>query len=221
MLTERLTDLKKELVEYGALVESMIEKSMRGLLERDSSTLVRIIEQDELRANQQEIDLDETCTSLIAQFQPAAGDLRAILMISRMNNDLERLADHAVNIAQSSLYLIERPQVKPLIDLPKMSRRAISMLKESINSFINEDEELALKVCEQDNEVDDYRRKILTELINVMTRDPLTIERSLHLLRISSNLERIADLSTNIGEDVIFMVKGRIIKHHQDEAEEA
>lgn len=217
MLGEKITELKKDLIEYAGLVEGMIDKSIKGLLDKKEELLKEVIEKDEPKANQREIVLDEACTSLIAQFQPAAGDLRKILMIYKINNDLERLADHAVNIAQSSLFLIERPQVKPLIDIPEMAKHANSMLRDSLNAFIREDVKLARAVCERDNTVDDFQSQIVRELITYMSSDAKTIERSLHLMRISNNLERIADLSTNICEDVIFMVEGKVIKHHQDE----
>ena len=136
-------------------------------------------------------------------------------MVLKINNDLERLGDHAVNIATSALYLIERPPVDTLIDIPEMAQHTLSMLKDSINSFVKEDAVLCNGVCERDSVVDRLRLKILKELIIVMTEDSATIERALHLDRISKNLERIADLSTNICEDVIFMVEGRVIKHHQ------
>lgn len=217
MLPEKITTLKKELVEYSALVEHMIEKSTQGLLRREKEVLGEVLDKDETKANDFEIELDELCTQLIAQYEPKAKDLRTILMILKMNNDLERMGDHAVNIAESSLFLIERPPVKPLIDIPNMAQTTMRMLKDSISAFINEDAKLARAVCERDDIIDGLRDQILRELITFMSSDPSTIERSLHLMRISRNLERIADLSTNICEDVIFMVEGRVIKHHKDE----
>jgi phosphate transport system protein len=138
-------------------------------------------------------------------------------MVMKMGNDLERIGDHAVNIAESGLYLIERPQVKPFVDIPRMSEVTIKMLKDGIQAFINEDADLAKSVCERDSIVDELRIQILRELITFMVSDATTIERCLHLIRVSGNLERIADLSTNMCEEVIFMVKGRVIKHHFDE----
>jgi phosphate transport system protein len=182
--------------------------------------LLDVMEKDEPKANDWEIALDELCTYTIAQFTPRAKDLRTILMTLRMNNDLERMGDHAVNIAEDSLYLIERPPVKPLIDIPRMAEEATSMTRDSLLSFLREDAALAKRVCERDSIVDGCGKQVLRELITYMTSDPATIERSLHLLNIARNLERIADLSTNIGEDVIFMVEGRIIKHHRDEGQE-
>jgi len=151
-------------------------------------------------------------------YQPEAGNLRTILMILKMNNDLERIGDLAVNISESALFLIERPPVKPLIDIPRMAEEAINMLKNAVDSFINKDTKLAKSVCQKDAVVDNLRNQILRELITYMSSDPSTIERSIHLIRISRSIERIADLSTNICEDVIFITEGKIIKHHKDES---
>ncbi len=213
MFYDRLNKLKEKIVEQGNLVEKMIEKSIRGLLNKDKKLLLEVIEVDEPRTNDVEIEIDEMCINLIARFQPEAKDLRTIMMILKMNNDLERIGDMAVNISESALFLIERPQVKPLIDLPKMAQETIQMLKDSIDSFIREDSKLAQNVCERDDIVDAYRDQILRELITYMISDPTTIERAIHIERISRNLERIADLATNIGEDVVYIVEGKIIKH--------
>jgi phosphate transport system protein len=214
MLGEKIKELRKELIEYATFVENMIDKSINGLLKKDREQLNEVIEKDEPKANYSEIILDERCTGMIAQYQPKAKDLRIILMALRINSDLERVADYAVNISRSALFLIERPQVKPLIDTPRMAEESVKMLKDSISSYINEDSVLAQNVCERDNIVDELGNKILRELITFMAEEPATIERSLHLLKIARSLERIADLSTNICEDVIFMVEGEVIKHH-------
>jgi phosphate transport system protein len=215
MFEERLANLKRELVEYAGLVESMIEKAVKGLLEKEPDLFTEVIEKDEDRANRYEVEIDEMGTALVAQYEPKAKDLRTILMIMKMSNDLERMGDHAVNIAQSGQFLIERPLVKPFIDVPRMSDITIGMLKDSIISFIKEDSALARSVCERDSEVDALRDQLFRELVTYMVADSKTIERALHLTRVAGNLERIADLSTNICEDVIFMVKGQVIKHHQ------
>ncbi len=214
MLESKIIMLRKELIEYAAYVETMIEKSIHGLLERDNKMLTELIEADEPRANEAEVAIEELCISIIAQFQPKAKDLRTVLMMLKINNDLERAADHAVNTAESALFLIDQPQLKPLIDTPRMAHESIDMLKDSITAFINEDSPLAYAVCERDGIVDDLANQILRELITYMVNDPSTIERALHHLKIARNLERIADLSTNICEDVIFMVDGKVIKHH-------
>ncbi len=214
---EKIINLKRELIEYATLVEGMIEKSIKGLLRKEKALLIEVIETDEPKANDLEIKLDEMCTIMVAQYQPKAKVLRTILMILKINNDLERMADHSVNIAERSLLLIERPQLKLLDDIQKLAEVTKSMLSDSINSFVNEDVKLAKEVCERDNVVDESRDKITMRLIDIMCSDCSTIEPSLHLLIIARNLERIADLSTNFAEDVIFMVKGKVIKHQREE----
>ena len=214
MLEEKITDFKRELVGCATLVEHMIEKSTAGLVRRDKAQLESVERVDEPQVNALNNRMDELCTSLIAQYQPRAKDLRVILMMLKMNDVLERMGDHAVNIAQSSLFLLANPLVKPLVDIPEMAALAAQMVRDSITAFINEDGPLAKSVCERDSIIDRLRDKTYNELIEVMSANPSAIEKSLNLLRISRNLERIADLSTNICEDVIFIVEGKIIKHH-------
>ncbi|MGB9595040.1 MAG: phosphate signaling complex protein PhoU, partial [Candidatus Poribacteria bacterium] len=185
MLEERIRNIKRNLIEYAGLVENMIDKALQGLLERELQPLKDVIEKDEIRSNKFELEIDELCLATIAQFQPKARDLRTILMVLRINNDLERIADHAVNVAESSAFLIERPVLKPLIDIPRMSQISVRMLKDSINAFINEDVELAYDVCMRDNNVDELRDQILRELIMYMSSSPNTIERAFQLIRIS------------------------------------
>jgi phosphate transport system protein len=217
VIEEKVNELKKKLITYAELIQGMVEKSIKGLSDKNEALLKQVIEKDEQRANEHEIEIDEMCTTLIVTLQPKAIDLRTILMILKMNNDLERIGDHAVNISQSALRLIEQPLVKPLIDIPRMADEAKQMINDAITSFINKDVQLAKRVCERDNLVDSLRNQIIRELITYMVSDPSTIERALHLLNISKNLERIADLSTNICEDVIFLVEARVIKHHHEE----
>lgn len=217
MMVERIERLKGIIVDYASLIENMIDESIKGLAERNREKLISVIEKDETASNDREIEIEELCVELIAKFQPKAKDLRVVLMILKMNNDLERMGDHAVNIAQSSAFLIERPEVTTLLELPKLSFETKGMLNDSIDAFINEDPSKARRVCERDNIVDALRDKILMELIENMIKDPTNIERDMHLIRITKNLERIADLSTNICEDVIYMVKGKVIKHHLEE----
>ncbi len=213
MLEEKIEELRKTLIGYALLVEKMIDKSIQGLLKINREMLVEVIEISEPKANETEIQIDELCVTLIAQFGPKAKDLRAVLMCLKINNDLERIADHAVNTAESALFLIGHPLVKPLLDIPRMAEVSIEMLKDSLSAFVNEDSELAVSVCDRDQEVDSLASQVLRELITYMIADPATIERSLHLLKIARNLERTADLSTNIAEDVIYMIEGRVIKH--------
>lgn len=214
MLSKKLLQLKGNLIREAKLAENMVEKSINGLVNKDENILKEVIDKDEPLMNRMEIELDELCTNLIALYQPRAVELRTILMILKMNNDLERIGDLAVNISESSLFLIKRPPVKPLIDIPRMAQEAIEMLNSAITSFVEDDPKRAKSICKRDAFVDSLRDQILRELITFMSSDLSTIERSIHLLRISRNLERVADLATNIAEDVIFAVKGEIIKHH-------
>jgi len=220
MLDQEIAELKRRLIEYAGLVENMISKSVEGLVGKDHDLLNEVARRDEPRANDFEIELEEQCTILIAKFQPTAKDLRTIMMIAQMNNDLERMADLAVNIVESALFLIERPQVKPFIDIPKMAETVKSMVKDAIDSFIREDSQKARGVCERDNRVDEYQDQITRELITYIASNPSTIERSFQLIRVANSLERIADLSTNICEDAIFIIEGRLIKHGKDDLEE-
>ncbi|HVN95757.1 MAG TPA: phosphate signaling complex protein PhoU [Syntrophorhabdaceae bacterium] len=214
---EKITELKKELIAFGTLAETMIAKSIRGLLKKEKATLREIIEEREPEANAFEIKIEELCVSVIAQYQPMAKELRTVLMIFKMASDIERIGDHAVNIAESALFLMDKQPVKPLIDIPRMADETTKSVDDAIMAFINEDALQAKNVCERDDIIDGLQVQIFRELTTFMTSDPTTIERALHLIRIASNLERIADLATNISEDVIFMVEGRVIKHHREE----
>ena len=217
MFPQKITELKDKLVDYAHLVERMIEKSIKGLKDKNETLLNEVILKDELRANDFDIEIDEMCTETIAQYEPIAGDLRMTLMILKMNKDLERMADHVVNICESSMFLIARPDLRPLDDLVAMAEAASAMLKDGIRSFVNNDVPLAKEVCERDNVVDDLGDKILKELITFMHGAKDGIKRSLQIMRIAHNLERIADLSTNICEEVVYIVEGKDIKHHHIE----
>lgn len=217
MLHQELERLKEMLIESATLVQAMIERSIEGLLKRDRDLLLRVIEVDEPRENNLEIEIDEKGIELIARYQPQAKDLRTIVMILKMNNDLERMGDEAVNISQSAIFLIDKPLVKPLIDIPRMAEESIRMVRDSLNAFLTENPDLAKEVCIRDSVVDGLRDQIWRELITFMASDPSTIERALHLLRISRCLERVADLATNLAEDTVYIVKGEIIKHHRGE----
>lgn len=217
MLKERLELLDEKITKYATFVQKMIEESLGGLVQKDKDLLLKVIEQDENQANQFEIELEELCISTIAQFQPLAKDLRKIIMILKINNDLERMADHAVNISQSAVFIIERPALKPLIDIPRMGEETIKILYDSISSYISMDAGLASTVFQKDDIIDCLRDQVFRELSTYMASSPASIDRALQLMNIARNLERISDLATNICEDVIYIVKGRIIKHHYDE----
>jgi len=214
VLEQKLNDLKKTLINYSSLVSNMVERSIKGLIKKDTSILYHLIEEDEPQANDFEIELDELCMIIIVKYQPKAKDLRMILMLLKMNNDLERIADHAVNIARGAISLIERPYTKPLTDTRKMARQVLSMLEQGITAFIHEDVVLARRVCEKDTIVDELYVRVLKKSITRMAADRTTIASILLLLNISKNLERIADLSTNLCEETIFLTEGKVIKHH-------
>jgi len=214
---EKVALLKRELIEYATLVEAMIDKSIKGLTNKDRDVLLEVIEKDEPKSNNFEIKLDELCTVVIAQYQPKGKGLRTVLMILKINNDLERMADHAANIAETALTLIEVPPLTEYVkDVLKMAEITRSMLKDSIDSFVHEDSALAQDVCRRDDVVDELRRVNRREIIGSMCASCSIMEAGLDILRIARNIERIADLSTNIGEDVIFMVEGKVIKHKKD-----
>lgn len=217
MLKERIHELKKLLIANSTLAESMIEKSIDGLLKKKRHLFDEVINKDEPRVNEREIEIEELVISTIARYQPEASDLREILMILKMNNDIERIGDHAVNIAYSGMYLIDTLPLEPFKYLPEMAHKTISMFKDAITAFIEKDVNLAKKVCERDDMVDDLRNKIVRNTIECMLKDSSIVERAIRFVSITKDLERIADLSTNIGEDVIYMIEGRIIKHHHDE----
>lgn len=214
MLRDKLVDLKRHLLEDAALVEDMIAKSIRGLSEKDEVLLLEVVNTEEPKANLYDREIDEMCVELIAQYEPVARDLRMVIMIIKMNKDLERIADHAVNVCESAMFLINKPSLQPLEDLKMMGDNAVHMLKDSINAFVNENVDLANAVLERDNIVDSAGDKILKELTDLMRAQKDVIPRALHIMRIAHNLERIADLATNISEEVIYIVEGRDIKHH-------
>ena len=211
----QIEDLKARVVAYARLVEDMIEQCRSSLVKRTPDTLSVLVQKEEPRANELEVELEEECTALIAQHQPMARELRTILMVLRMTNDLERMADHAVNIAEAALECIGLSTAEPDADLLRLFDETIRMVGSAVRSFIDDDAELGEQVCESDAVVDQLATDILERMSSSMTSDPFVIENSLCVLKIAANLERIADLSTNIGEDVIYMTDGRVIKHHR------
>ncbi|MCS7150876.1 MAG: phosphate signaling complex protein PhoU, partial [Endomicrobia bacterium] len=183
--------------------------------------LETIITEQEKKSNDYEVDLEEKCVYIIAQYQPKAFDLRLILCVLKMSNDLERIADHIVNIAQSGSYLIDHDfnlLNKYRADIEQIWSITNNMLTESITSFIEQNSAAAKNLCKLDQSVDHLKAQIYRKIIEDIKIDPLNIERYLHLERIINNIERIADLSTNICEDIVFLYEAKIIKHHRDES---
>ena len=192
--------------------EEMIVKSVRALIERNMILAEEVIKSDDI-INKMEIEIDNLSIKILALYHPEAKDLRKVTMIMKINNDLERIGDHSVNIAKKVITIADKPPVKPLIDIPRMAEKAMEMLRESIESFVNSDEELARRVCEKDDEVDELEPQIMRELITYMLSDPKTIDQSIQLILIARDIERVADLATNIAEDTYYIESGEIIKH--------
>ncbi|MDH7499915.1 MAG: phosphate signaling complex protein PhoU [candidate division NC10 bacterium] len=210
-----LESLKGLLLSMASLVEEAIHKSIKALVERDEGLAQGVIASDDA-VNMMEIQIDDFCLKLLALHQPAAIDLRFITAALKINNDLERMGDQAVNIAERTLELLQEPLLKPLIDLPHMAELAQKMVKDSLDAFVRKDTELARDVCTRDNQVDALNDQVFRELLTYMMQDPRTITRAVHLLLVGRHLERIADHATNIAEDVIYMVQGKVIKHRFD-----
>jgi phosphate transport system protein len=208
-----LEELKEHLLKMAALVEEAISNAVQSLVRRDSDLAQKTVDGDN-QINLLEITVDDMCLKLLALRQPMAVDLRFITAAMKIVTDLERMGDQAVNIAERVLSLNQEPPLKPYIDIPRMADIAQSMVRDAIDSFVHRDPDLAQAVCKRDDMVDALNQQVFRELLTYMISDPKTITRSVQLIILSRCLERIADHATNIAEDVIFMVKARIIKHH-------
>jgi phosphate transport system protein len=207
-----LTDIRARLLEMGGKVEVMINDALKSLVERDSALADRVIAFDH-EINRLEMEIDEKCLQVLATRQPAARDLRFLTLALKIVTDLERMGDQCRNIAKRARELNEEPPLKPYIDLPRMANWAGVMVKEALDAFVQGDDQLALKVCRDDSFVDDLNEQIQRELLTSMIGDPGTITRAIKINSISKCLERIADHATNVAEMVIFMVKGKDIRH--------
>jgi phosphate transport system protein len=212
---QELNELKSEILGMAGLVERAISNAIEALIKRDTSLAEKTIRED-AQINELEINIDERCLKLLALHQPLAADLRFITSAMRINIELERIGDLAVNIAERVIYLNQEPQLKPYIDLPDMAEITKKMLRDVLDAFVNGDAALARSVCERDDRVDGLNDQVFRELMTYMLSDPKTITRAVHLIIVSRCLERIADHATNIAEGVIFMVKALVIKHHAD-----
>ena len=207
-----LKELHLKILEMGGYVEKQITAAVTALVERDDALARTTIEGDHT-ANRMDVEIDELCLRLLALHQPAAKDLRLITTGLKITTDLERIGDMAVNLCERALELNQEPQLKPFIDIPRMAEVAQTMLRESLNAFVGDDVELALKVCRDDDVIDSLTDQLFRELLSYMIEDQKTITRAIRLLFIAKYLERIADHATNIAEMVVFMVKGKSIRH--------
>jgi phosphate transport system protein len=211
-LDQDLDRVRQMLLKMGGLTEDMVAKATQALVDRDNALCREVIDGDRA-VDHLEIEIDEVCHSLIGRKQPTASDLRFLVAVMKINGDLERIGDSAVNIAQSVLQVNDQPPLKPYIDLPRMSQLVQDMVRQSLDAFVRKDAALATAVCKADDEVDGLYKQLFRELLTYMIEDPKTVSRALHLLLISRNLERIADHATNIAEDVVYYVDGRDIRH--------
>jgi len=209
---EELELVKEKTLKLGSLVETMVERAVASLVDRDSRLAGEVIASDQ-KVDSLDVEIDEDCLRLLALHQPAAKDLRFITTAMKITTDLERMADQAVNICQRAIELNEEPQLKPYIDIPVMSQLSQKMMRESLDAFVRRDAELARQVIPEDNKVDSLKNQVFRELLTFMMEDPRTIPRAIRLILVSRHLERIADHATNIAEMVVFLVEGKNIRH--------
>lgn len=213
---EEQKEVSKNLLQMGSLVEELVYKSVRALLNRDDNQAREVVQEDE-RIDDLEVEIDDACLRLMALHQPAATDLRFLAAAMKINNDLERMGDQAVNIAESAIQANKEVPLKPFENIPEMAEAVQKMVHDALDAFVNRNAEEAMHVCEYDDIVDKYYHKIFEEMLSLMKVDTENVARGLHLLLVARNLERIADHATNIAEDVIYLVKGKDVRHHQQE----
>ena len=213
---DELQALKNRLLGMGALVEDRVHRAVHALIDRNIEEAERVIAADQ-DVNSLQIEIDDRCLKLLALQQPMATDLRLITAAMKINADLERIGDQAVNIAENAVKILPQPLLKPLIDIPRMAEIAERMTRDALDSFVRRDPELARDVLRRDDAVDQLKDQVFRELLTYMMADPGTIQRALALILISRNIERIADHATNIAEDVIFLVEAIDVRHHHDQ----
>jgi phosphate transport system protein len=213
---DELEQLKNRLLEMGGLAEEEVRQAVRALVDRDPRAIDDVIAGDH-PVNALHIDIDNRCFTLLALYQPMAADLRTIVAAVKINSDLERVGDQAVNIAEAARRYASHPPVKTLIDIPRMASVAQTMLREALDAFVRRDVALAQHVLDEDDTLDTLKTRIFRELLTYMLQDPATIEPALDLILVSRHLERIGDHATNIAEDVIFIVSARDVRHHAGE----
>ncbi len=212
---EELEGLIERLLSMGGLAEERVRRAVRAVADREPGVLESVLSGDE-PINELHMEIDDRSVKLLALHQPVAADLRAIVAAVKINSDLERVGDLAVNIAEAGTRYLQHPPVKPLIDIPRMGDIAQVMLRDALDAFVGRDTALAESVLAKDDTLDALKTQIFRELLTFMLQDPTTIEPSLDLILISRHLERIGDHATNIAEDVIFMVSARDVRHQGD-----
>ena len=207
-----LNGLKERLLWMGSLAERAVHQAIHAVLDGDL-TLSQAVLDEESAINELQIEIDDRVMQLLALHQLMAADLRLVLALSRINNDLERIGDQAVNIAQSAQRILRHPRVKPYVDLPRMSELAEGMVRDSLNAVVGRDIALARSVLVRDDQVDNLRDQIFRELLSYMMGDSSVIFQAFELILVAKNIERVADHATNIAEDVIYMVEGHDVRH--------
>ncbi len=210
---EELDSLKERLLAMGGLAEERVREAVRGLMDRDQGALDSVLSGDE-PINDLHMEIDDRCFKLLALHQPMAADLRVIVAAVKINTDLERVGDLAVNIGEAGKRYLQHPPVKPLIDIPRMGDLAQKMLRDALDAFVRRDMALAEAVLAADDTLDALKTQIFRELLTYMLQTPGTIEPSLDLILISRHLERIGDHATNVAEDVIFILSAKDVRHH-------
>lgn len=217
LLEHDLDALKENILKMGSHVEDAIQKSIKALTERKRDLAVAVIDGDRT-VNTYDVEIEEECIRLLALWQPKGSNLRFITTAIKIITDLERMGDLAVDVCERAIELLDEPPLKPYIDIPRMAEAAQKMLKDSLDAFIAKDADLALNVCERDDFVDNLNHQIFNELLVYMLQDPKNISRAVRITYIAKYLERIADHATNIAEMVVYMVKGKVIRHMECKA---
>jgi phosphate transport system protein len=212
---QELEQLKGKLLEMSALVEASVQRSVAAVTQKDRSAAEQVF-RDEARINHLEMEIDEFAVNLLATQQVVAADLRLVVAALKINTDLERMGDLAVSIAERAVSLLAEPVIKPMVDIRHMSALVESMVRKSLDAFVAHDADMARSVLASDDAVDSLRTASYHELVSFMEKDPQHIPQALDLIGITRNLERIADHSTNIAEDVLFLVKGVDVRHHAE-----
>ncbi len=210
---EELSTIKERLLAMGGQVEEQVRASVRALVDRDLEATERVLGGDR-PIDDLEIEIDKRCYELLVKYHPGAEDVRVVVSGLKINNDLERIGDFAINIAEATFRYLQHPPVKPLIDIPRMADLAQGMLRDALNAYVRHGTDLAREVLDRDDKLDGLKEQVFRELLSYILQNPATTQPALELILISRHLERVGDHATNVAEEVIFMVSGRDIRHH-------
>ncbi|HNZ28413.1 MAG: hypothetical protein BWY84_00284 [Candidatus Aerophobetes bacterium ADurb.Bin490] len=212
---EELEALKKNILKMASMVDDAVHKSVESLVDMDIEMAEKLIEDDQI-IDLLEVQIDRQCLELLAKRQPLAVDLRFITSLQKINNDLERIGDLAINVAHASIYLSKHPPLKPLVDIPKMEEETRKMLRQAVSAIVEKNPAAAREICLKDSEIDSLYVQVFREILTYMMEDNNNIKRGIRLILVAKHIERMADHVTNIAEDVVYMLEGKTIKHHID-----